>query len=83
MFELADFFVVVFLFVFLPGFSGRVGCGHSNHVDGFFQVCEVVCCESGDPNAEGFEGFFGGGFSILSGMVVSEVCCGYSGLGQC
>ena len=62
MFELAYFLVVFFLFVFLPGFGGRVRCGPADHFDGFFQVYEVVCCESGDPNAEGFEGFFGGGF---------------------
>ena len=62
MFELAYFLVVFFLFVFLPGFGGRVGCGPADHFDGFFQVCEVIRCKSGDPGAEGFEGLFGGGF---------------------
>ena len=59
MFELTYFFVVFILFVFLPGFCGRVRCSPADHFDGFFKVCEVVSCKSGDSGAEGFEGLFG------------------------
>ena len=51
MFELTYFFVVLVLFVFLSGFGCCMWCGSAYHFDGFFDVGQVVGCESADSGA--------------------------------
>ena len=69
MFELAYFLVILVLFVSFPRLGCCMWCGSAYHLDGFFEVFQVVGCESADSCAVGIEGLFSCGFPSFEGWL--------------